>query len=113
MQTTVIFLIFNILLAIINFAMGFYMKKKPPKKINAFYGYRTSQSKKSQKHWDYAQKEAADFFEKSALFYFVISVFGFAFDDTQLDISMLILFAIIICWCVVFISTIEKKLSRI
>jgi len=27
----------------------------PPKKINYLYGYRTSRSMKSQKHWDFAQ----------------------------------------------------------
>jgi hypothetical protein len=28
----------------------------PPKKINEFYGYRTTRSRKSQEAWDFAQK---------------------------------------------------------
>jgi len=28
----------------------------PPKNINHFYGYRTSKSMQSQKHWDFAQR---------------------------------------------------------
>ena len=31
----------------------------PPKKINEFYGYRTTRSRKSQEAWDFAQKYSA------------------------------------------------------
>ena len=31
----------------------------PPKKINEFYGYRTSRSHKSQEAWDFAQRYSA------------------------------------------------------
>ena len=31
----------------------------PPKKINGFYGYRTTRSRKSQEAWDFAQKYSA------------------------------------------------------
>lgn len=31
----------------------------PPKKINGFYGYRTTRSHKSQEAWDFAQKYSA------------------------------------------------------
>ena len=31
----------------------------PPKKINEFYGYRTTSSRKSQEAWDFAQKYSA------------------------------------------------------
>ena len=31
----------------------------PPKKINEFYGYRTTRSRKSQKAWDFAQRYSA------------------------------------------------------
>jgi len=38
---------------------SFIMMKYPPKKINMLYGYRTRQSMRSQKHWDFAQKYAS------------------------------------------------------
>lgn len=38
---------------------GWIMQKYPPKKINDFYGYRTARSRKTQEHWDFAQKESA------------------------------------------------------
>ena len=31
----------------------------PPKKINDFYGYRTTRSRKSQESWDFAQRYSA------------------------------------------------------
>lgn len=47
------------LCGIIYILTAWIMLKYPPKKINDFYGYRTSRSKKSQAHWDFAQKESA------------------------------------------------------
>ena len=40
----------------------------PPKKINDFYGYRTTRSRKSQESWDFAQRYSAK----------LMMVFGFA-----------------------------------
>ena len=48
-----------LLCGIIYVITALLMQRFPPKKINDFYGYRTSLSKKSQKHWDYAQVESA------------------------------------------------------
>lgn len=44
---------------IIYLITGKLMQLYPPKKINDFYGYRTSRSKKSQMHWEFAQIESA------------------------------------------------------
>lgn len=35
---------------------GWRFLKKPPKKINGFYGYRTTRSMKNQQTWDYAHQ---------------------------------------------------------
>ena len=40
----------------------------PPKKINEFYGYRTTRSRKSQEAWDFAQRYSAK----------LLTIFGFA-----------------------------------
>ena len=40
----------------------------PPKKINEFYGYRTTRSRKSQEAWDFAQRYSAK----------LMTIFGFA-----------------------------------
>ena len=38
---------------------GYIFLRFPPKRINWFYGYRTSSSMKSQERWDFAQKHSA------------------------------------------------------
>ena len=38
---------------------GFIQQRFPPKKINHLYGYRTSNSMKSQESWDFAQEYSA------------------------------------------------------
>lgn len=38
---------------------GFILFKKPPKKINQLYGYRTRLAMKSQEHWEFAQTFSA------------------------------------------------------
>ena len=35
--------------------VGMLTKFYPPRKINSWYGFRTSLSRKSQEHWDFAQ----------------------------------------------------------
>lgn len=44
---------------VLTVIFGFIFLKYPPKRINWFYGYRTSGSMKSQKRWDFAQKYSA------------------------------------------------------
>jgi uncharacterized membrane protein len=39
--------------------VGILMWRYPPKKINSWYGYRTSRSMKSKEAWSFAQKYAA------------------------------------------------------
>ncbi|WP_158211944.1 SdpI family protein [Robiginitalea sediminis] len=38
---------------------GYVLKRRPPREINWFYGYRTSASMRSQERWDFAQRESA------------------------------------------------------
>ena len=38
---------------------GIVQHKFPPKKINHFYGYRTTRSRRSQAHWTFAQAYSA------------------------------------------------------
>lgn len=40
-------------------AISVIFKLFPPKKINSFYGYRTTRSVKSQQAWDFAQRYSA------------------------------------------------------
>jgi uncharacterized membrane protein len=46
-------------LAILFLCFGILLYYFPPKKINVVYGYKTTNSMKSQQTWDFAQKFAA------------------------------------------------------
>ena len=44
---------------LIILVVGIVFWMYPPRKINEFYGYRTTRSRKSQEAWDFAQKYSA------------------------------------------------------
>lgn len=46
----------NMLIPLIMVVVGFVMIKFPKKRINWFYGYRTSNAMKNQETWDFSQK---------------------------------------------------------
>ena len=54
--------------ALIWTVVGVVFWTYPPKKINEFYGYRTTRSRKSQEAWDFAQRYSAK----------LLTIFGFA-----------------------------------
>ncbi len=62
---------------------GFISYKFPPKKINNLYGYRTTNSRKSQERWDFAQKYSAILMIYCGLFLLVISISGLFFDVSE------------------------------
>ncbi|MEY4930338.1 MAG: hypothetical protein RI909_1062, partial [Bacteroidota bacterium] len=64
--------------------MGVIMKKFPPKKINGFYGYRTSSSMKTQDRWDSAQNYSANEMIKLGFLLLMTSVAGLALNFDEL-----------------------------
>ena len=46
----------NLLIPAMMIGFGLLLMKKPPSKVNGFYGYRTSRSMKNQDTWDFAQR---------------------------------------------------------
>ena len=51
-------LVMTLLIPLTMFAFGTIFIKKPPKNINAFYGYRTSMSMKNMDTWMFAHQHA-------------------------------------------------------
>lgn len=45
-----------LLIPLVMCGFGWRFLKKPPKKINGFYGYRTTRSMKNQQTWDFAHQ---------------------------------------------------------
>ena len=49
-------LVCNLLIPAAMIGFGLMLLKKPPKKVNGLFGYRTSRSMKNQDTWDFAQQ---------------------------------------------------------
>ncbi|MFP5528620.1 SdpI family protein [Peptococcus simiae] len=56
---TLLYILAVTLTPLILLVFGFFFYKYPPQKINNLYGYRTTQSKKSQEAWAFAQVHSA------------------------------------------------------
>ncbi len=61
--------ILNIIIAFVIIGLPLYFLKRPPKKINGIYGYRTPRSMKNQEAWDLANRTWA-----KTLFKYSVSV---------------------------------------
>jgi uncharacterized membrane protein len=48
-----------VLTGLLTVLFGYIFLRFPPKRINWFYGYRTSSSMKNQERWDFAQRHSA------------------------------------------------------
>lgn len=82
----------------------------PPKKINSFYGYRTSKSMQNHENWTFAQKYSSVKMIQTSLFLLVISCLGF-FITIQHITQNSIAFASIAIGIVYMFFTTEKALK--
>lgn len=99
-----------VLCGLIYIITGQIVLRYPPKKINDFYGYRTSRSKKSQAHWDYAQKESSKYIIQSGYYCLLTCALFLLFETGKAGIWI----AIILTTLYPFISVIqtEKALKK-
>jgi uncharacterized membrane protein len=94
------------LTGIIFIIVSLILMKFPPKKINQIYGYRTSNSMKSQEHWDFAQQYSAKIMLKSGLAIILISFFGyFIADKSSSQLSIYAIFILLIPVAIMFFKT--------
>ena len=84
----------------------------PPKKINYFYGYRTSRSMKNQKVWDFAQRFSSLKMMQGGIFLILISflklIFSFS-DKIELILSFLLIIGVVIYFFIVTERAIKAK----
>ena len=90
---------------------GYILVKKPPKKINHFYGYRTKASMKSKEIWDYAQLYAGRQLTRFGIIIFFMSLIGLIFK-VEIGISLTIFVSYFLIGCVILVYLIEKKLKE-
>ncbi len=65
---------------ILFLSLAYYYLKKPPKKINHLYGYRTRRSMANQEVWDFANRQSAKDFWRVAIATAAIGVILLLFD---------------------------------
>ena len=99
-----------VLCGLIYIITGQLVLRYPPKKINDFYGYRTARSKRSQEHWDFAQKESSKYIIQSG-YYCLLTCVPFILFETG---KAAVWIAIILATLYPFISIIqtEKALKK-
>lgn len=90
---------------------GLIMYFFPPKKINHFYGYRTSASMKSQEVWDFSQRISSIKMIQSGLLLILISGLKLfiPFDIGQELITSLVSIAIVI---LLLFFTVERAIKK-
>jgi uncharacterized membrane protein len=81
-----------------------------PKSINGLYGYRTPMSRKSDKHWQFANKLASKILLFGSISIFVFS--AFAEFVVQMNSQNLVLIFFVACFLLTM-SVVEIKLRRL
>lgn len=89
---------------------GFVMLKFPPKKINGFYGYRTSSSMKNQERWDFSQKYASNEMIKLGALLTLSSIIGLIYKPDG-KIGMFIGLGLMILMVVILLIRVEKAIK--
>lgn len=69
-----------LLVGFLFLCLAYYYLKKPPKKINYVYGYRTRRSMSNQDIWDFANTQSAKDFWKVAIVTLIVGIALLLFD---------------------------------
>lgn len=76
-------LLLNFIVPLVMLLVGFLLKKNPVRDMNSHNGYNTRVSRRSRRHWDYAQSIAPDIFIglgiRSVMAEILLNVFLFVF----------------------------------
>ncbi|MEP2668637.1 MAG: SdpI family protein [Cyclobacteriaceae bacterium] len=90
---------------------GWIMLVFPPKKINWWYGYRTSSSTKNQERWDFAQRYSAKEMIKVGGFLLLTSVIGLVYQPNE-SVSTIIVSVLIITAIIALIVRVENAIKN-
>ncbi|MES2574631.1 MAG: SdpI family protein [Bacteroidota bacterium] len=90
---------------------GFIMLKFPPKSINSFYGYRTSNSMKNQESWDFAQSYSSKEMIKLGFILMTASLLGLV-TKFDLFINISIGITLTVLTVILLIFRVEKAIKN-
>lgn len=96
---------------VITFSAGFLMLKKPPKKINHLYGYRTKRSMSSQEKWDFAQQYSSHEMIRQGIVITGIGLVNLFLSVSEI-VSVLIAITLIIFSVILLLFKTEKQLKQ-
>ena len=97
---------------IVFIILGIWLSKFPPKEINNWFGYRTTQSRKSSKHWQVAQIYAGKLTLVIGCVYIFIGLIPLFFQLTY-EIQQLIAISSIAIGVLSLILFTERKLKKL
>jgi len=87
-----------------------WMSRRPPRKINSFYGYRTPSSMASPERWDFAQKASAVRSKFWGWVMITFSLFGYATGGLPVGLGVVLSLFILIGSCIMLLVGTEKDL---
>ena len=100
-----------VLTGIIFYVGGIIQAKWPPKKINHFYGFRTSTSMRNQEIWEFAQQYSSDKIQKLGGYTILLGVLAFFINFHQMW-AIWVGIALVTLLPVLMIIQIEKELKN-
>lgn len=107
LNTSIIF-IFAVL-----FILSILFYRFPPKRINAFYGYRTNQSMQNIENWNLANVVSSKFMISSTIFSFIVAfIFQNTITNLYIDYKIFIILGIYIIPLLMVFPYTEKKLKE-
>lgn len=113
---TIFISFFNLLIPCIMIVVGLLFLKKPPRKINGIYGYRTSMSTKNQDTWNFAHYACGKIWFKVGCIMLIITLLFILFLF-KMNISIVTTAGFVFCiiQSIILIATIypvEKELKK-
>ncbi|MGB5647103.1 MAG: SdpI family protein [Muriicola sp.] len=92
--------------------MGNLLRIFPPKKVNRWYGYRTSSSMRSQERWDFAQIIAAKEMIKQGFLLTLFGIFtGFFFHFDEMT-NVILIVSLVLVSSIAMIYFTERALKK-
>ena len=109
-------LVCNLLVPIAMLVFGLVFEKRPPKKINYVYGYRTTRSMKNQDTWQFAHRFCGRLWKRlgciALLITLLFTIFTWNFDEEALGYTSLALLFLQVILLFASIFPTEKALKK-
>ena len=93
-------------------AVGIFLMKFPPKRINGLYGYRTSRSMQNHEAWNYSQRYSAKIMMVLGIVYSILSIVSLFTPKIDDMYSAIISIAIVLTGVFIMFYKTEKKLAK-